>query len=305
MVFFCHWFTTHFYGFFFWFDDWLTGMNWKDFFLIRWTLQSLGCYAQRFGARGYGHLGISSMGLTSDILDSERQRYLCPIVLVFVYLSTILTTEFFFICLLICFLSTVIKLQKPQSLIQVSSKHVLVRDAPVAVVLYSLPKRFCPRAANGTGNASSVTLVHRLWIQSMLVMVLTRMFTVRLAMARTGVHMDMDSLVDLVSYKLMAWREYFISCSFCCSNIDACFKYVNYFMAFFPEFYLASLNYGSVYRQHLLLWILISKLFFAKLLSPKRRSSFLGWHFDFSYIFNYISFFSLHFFLNLLLKIYY
>lgn len=35
----------------------------------------LGCYAQRFGARGYGHIGISSIGLMSDIKDKEWQRY--------------------------------------------------------------------------------------------------------------------------------------------------------------------------------------------------------------------------------------
>lgn len=147
---------------------------------------------------------------------------------------------------------TVIKLQKLQSSIQVSSKHVLVKDAPVAAVLSSLRKKFCPRAVNGTGNVSSAMIVRKLWIQSLLVMVLTRMFTVRLAMARTGVHMDMDSLVDLVSYKLMVWREYFLfAWSICCSNIDACFKYANYFMAFFPEFYLASLKLRQRLRHYL------------------------------------------------------
>lgn len=35
----------------------------------------LGCYAQRFGARGYGHIGGSSIGLMSDIKDKEWQRY--------------------------------------------------------------------------------------------------------------------------------------------------------------------------------------------------------------------------------------
>lgn len=34
----------------------------------------IGCYAQKFGVRGYGHLGISSLGLMSDIKDKERQR---------------------------------------------------------------------------------------------------------------------------------------------------------------------------------------------------------------------------------------
>ncbi|XP_067626872.1 muscle LIM protein Mlp84B isoform X1 [Eurosta solidaginis] len=37
-----------------------------------------GCYAQKFGARGYGHLGISSMGLMSDIRDREWQSDLAP-----------------------------------------------------------------------------------------------------------------------------------------------------------------------------------------------------------------------------------
>lgn len=144
------------------------------------------------------------MGLTSDILDNERQRYLCPIVLVFVYLSTILTTEFSITALLtFAFLFTVIKLQKQQQLIQASSKHVLVKAAHVAVVLCSLLNKFCPRDVNGTGNATSATIVRKLWIQLMLVTVLTRMFTVKLAMARNGVHMDMVSLADLVSYKLM------------------------------------------------------------------------------------------------------
>lgn len=33
-----------------------------------------GCYAQKFGARGYGHMGFSSLGLMSDIRDNEWQR---------------------------------------------------------------------------------------------------------------------------------------------------------------------------------------------------------------------------------------
>lgn len=31
------------------------------------------CYAQKFGARGYGHIGVSSLGLMSDIKDLEWQ----------------------------------------------------------------------------------------------------------------------------------------------------------------------------------------------------------------------------------------
>lgn len=34
----------------------------------------IGCYAQKFGARGYGHIGVSSLGLMSDINDKEWQR---------------------------------------------------------------------------------------------------------------------------------------------------------------------------------------------------------------------------------------
>ncbi|EDV37514.2 uncharacterized protein Dana_GF11368 [Drosophila ananassae] len=37
-----------------------------------------GCYAQKFGARGYGHIGISSLGLMSDIKDSEWQSEMAP-----------------------------------------------------------------------------------------------------------------------------------------------------------------------------------------------------------------------------------
>lgn len=40
-----------------------------------------GCYAQRFGARGYGHIGMSSLGLMSDIKDTEWQRYIIDIFL--------------------------------------------------------------------------------------------------------------------------------------------------------------------------------------------------------------------------------
>lgn len=32
-----------------------------------------GCYAMKFGSRGYGHSGISSLGLMSDALDIEWQ----------------------------------------------------------------------------------------------------------------------------------------------------------------------------------------------------------------------------------------
>lgn len=39
-------------------------------------LQIIGCYAQKFGARGYGYLGMSSLGLMSDIKDKDWQRYL-------------------------------------------------------------------------------------------------------------------------------------------------------------------------------------------------------------------------------------
>ncbi|XP_061391835.1 muscle LIM protein Mlp84B isoform X1 [Musca vetustissima] len=37
-----------------------------------------GCYAQRFGTRGYGHIGMSSLGLMSDIMDCERQSDMAP-----------------------------------------------------------------------------------------------------------------------------------------------------------------------------------------------------------------------------------
>lgn len=36
--------------------------------------KKIGCYAQKFGARGYGYLGMSSLGLMSDIKDKEWQR---------------------------------------------------------------------------------------------------------------------------------------------------------------------------------------------------------------------------------------
>ncbi|XP_075167998.1 muscle LIM protein at 60A isoform X1 [Haematobia irritans] len=37
-----------------------------------------GCYAQRFGTRGYGHIGMSSLGLMSDIKDIEWQSDMAP-----------------------------------------------------------------------------------------------------------------------------------------------------------------------------------------------------------------------------------
>ncbi|XP_059618219.1 muscle LIM protein Mlp84B-like [Phlebotomus argentipes] len=37
-----------------------------------------GCYAQKFGARGYGHIGVSSLGLMSDIKDKDWQSELAP-----------------------------------------------------------------------------------------------------------------------------------------------------------------------------------------------------------------------------------
>lgn len=37
-------------------------------------LTFLVCYAMKFGTRGYGHIGISSMGLMSDAKDLEYQR---------------------------------------------------------------------------------------------------------------------------------------------------------------------------------------------------------------------------------------
>lgn len=38
-------------------------------------LHHTGCYAQRFGPRGIGHSGMSSLGLMCDIKDIEWQRY--------------------------------------------------------------------------------------------------------------------------------------------------------------------------------------------------------------------------------------
>lgn len=35
------------------------------------------CYAQRFGPRGIGHAGGTFLGLMSDALDLEWQRYRC------------------------------------------------------------------------------------------------------------------------------------------------------------------------------------------------------------------------------------
>ncbi|XP_037914916.1 muscle LIM protein Mlp84B-like isoform X1 [Hermetia illucens] len=37
-----------------------------------------GCYAQKFGARGYGHTGASSLGLMCDIKDAEWQSDMAP-----------------------------------------------------------------------------------------------------------------------------------------------------------------------------------------------------------------------------------
>lgn len=37
----------------------------------------LGCYAIKYGSRGYGHSGISSLGLTCDAKDLEWQWYIC------------------------------------------------------------------------------------------------------------------------------------------------------------------------------------------------------------------------------------
>lgn len=35
---------------------------------------NVACYAQRFGPRGIGHAGASSIGLTCDIMDEQWQR---------------------------------------------------------------------------------------------------------------------------------------------------------------------------------------------------------------------------------------
>lgn len=37
---------------------------------------AVGCYAQRFGPRGVGHGGMSTLGLMCDVMDVEWQRYL-------------------------------------------------------------------------------------------------------------------------------------------------------------------------------------------------------------------------------------
>lgn len=47
----------------------------------------LGCYSQRYGTRGYGHLGFSSLGLMSDIKDKEWQRYLLSGLCLFLYVD--------------------------------------------------------------------------------------------------------------------------------------------------------------------------------------------------------------------------
>lgn len=44
-------------------------------YYTNYTCKILGCYAQKFGVRGYGYLGMSSLGLMSDIRDKEWQRY--------------------------------------------------------------------------------------------------------------------------------------------------------------------------------------------------------------------------------------
>lgn len=42
--------------------------------MLKKILTILVCYAIKFGTRGYGHIGISSMGLMSDAKDLEMQR---------------------------------------------------------------------------------------------------------------------------------------------------------------------------------------------------------------------------------------
>jgi hypothetical protein len=47
------------------------------FFHLNFSLQksNLGCYSIKYGSRGYGHSGISSLGLMCDAKDLEWQWY--------------------------------------------------------------------------------------------------------------------------------------------------------------------------------------------------------------------------------------
>jgi hypothetical protein len=44
---------------------------------LTWFARLTGCYAIKYGSRGYGHSGISSLGLMCDAKDLEWQWYIC------------------------------------------------------------------------------------------------------------------------------------------------------------------------------------------------------------------------------------
>jgi hypothetical protein len=52
----------------------------SSFFITHFTLETIsntaGCYAMKYGSRGYGHSGISSLGLMCDAKDLEWQWYI-------------------------------------------------------------------------------------------------------------------------------------------------------------------------------------------------------------------------------------
>lgn len=78
-----------------------------------------------------------------------------------------------------------------------------VKVAPVVEAWSSPPRKFWPKVVNGIANALSVTIALRLWTPLLLAMVLTVMFTVKLATAKNGDLTVMDSLAVAVSCRPM------------------------------------------------------------------------------------------------------
>lgn len=73
--------------------------------LIKYHVLCVACYAQRFGPRGIGHAGGLFLGLMSDALDAEWQRYSTLIQICcseFTWHAFFLLVFRFFLCLYVC-----------------------------------------------------------------------------------------------------------------------------------------------------------------------------------------------------------
>lgn len=92
---------------------------------------------------------------------------------------------------------------KPPLLIPLRLRPHQVRAVHVVVVLFLLLNKCFRKAVNGIVNASSAGIVAKLWTRLLLVMDPIRISIAGHAMARNGVHMDMDLHVVQVSCKLM------------------------------------------------------------------------------------------------------